>query len=99
MGANYILSLDPTFTQGLVLGQLSVLVLLGLILKYIFLDSTQNPFDTSSYQPRPDNNFNLRSKQDPHDNEGNGQDKDVESAEWFNALLQQVCCMSFHVLC
>jgi maintenance of morphology protein 1 len=91
MGANYIFSLQPTFTQGLVLGQLSVLVLLVLILKYLFLDSTQNPFETSSYQPRLDRN--VPPKTTPvaaQSDESKVQDNDTESAEWFNTLLRQV---------
>ena len=51
MSGNYLFSLTPTFTQGLVLGQLSILVLLMLILKYLFLDSTKYPFETTSYHP------------------------------------------------
>ncbi|RDB28992.1 Maintenance of mitochondrial morphology protein 1 [Hypsizygus marmoreus] len=91
MAGNYIFSLDPTFTQGLVLGQLSVLILLGLVLKYMFLDSTQNPFETSSYQPRAEGD---RTRHDIHyentEAEDGLQDKDKETAEWFNVLLQQV---------
>ncbi|GLB36305.1 putative component of the ERMES MDM complex, which serves as a molecular tether to connect the endoplasmic reticulum and mitochondria [Lyophyllum shimeji] len=91
MGANYIFSLEPTFTQGLVLGQLSVIVLLGLILKYIFLESTHNPFDTSGYQTRADNNFTLRAqKPEVQEAVNERQEGDQESAEWFNTLLRQV---------
>ncbi|KAG6911842.1 hypothetical protein DXG01_000089 [Tephrocybe rancida] len=90
MAANYLFSLEPTFTQGLVLGQLSVIVLLGLILKYIFLESTHNPFQTPSYQARTDNNFTLRAqKPDIQDLETDVKCSDNESAEWFNTLLQQ----------
>ncbi|TFK41015.1 maintenance of mitochondrial morphology protein 1 [Crucibulum laeve] len=91
MPSNYLFSLQPTFTQGLVLGQLSILVLLGLILKYLFLDSTQYPFETSSYHPRVDSDLSLRKRKaesstqpDPIPSE------DAESAQWFNALLRQV---------
>ncbi|KAF8078458.1 maintenance of mitochondrial morphology protein 1 [Lyophyllum atratum] len=91
MGANYIFSFEPTFTQGLMLGQLSVIVLLGLILKYIFLDSTQDPFETSTYQPRADNNFTLRAqKHELQEVTNERQDDDHESAEWLNTLLRQV---------
>ncbi|KAG5644742.1 ERMES complex subunit mmm1 [Asterophora parasitica] len=90
MGTNYIFSLEPTFTQGLVLGQLSVIVLLGLILKYIFLDSTHNPFETSSYQARADNNFTLRAqKSGIHEDQKELRDDHHESADWFNTLLRQ----------
>jgi len=91
MGNDDIVSFRPTFTQGLLLGQLSVLVLLILVLKYLFLDSTQHPFQTSSYQPRGVNTLTLR-------NHGHEPQKLVpdahtglpESTEWLNALLQQV---------
>ncbi|KAF5377503.1 hypothetical protein D9615_005264 [Tricholomella constricta] len=90
MGANYIFSLEPTFTQGLVLGQLSVIVLLGLILKYIFLDTTHNPFETSSYQARADNNFTLRAQKPELQEVKNVLcDDRHEPAEWFNTLSRQ----------
>ncbi|KAF9015316.1 maintenance of mitochondrial morphology protein 1 [Cyathus striatus] len=88
---SYIFSLQPTFTQGLVLGQLSIIVLLGLVLKYLFLDSTQYPFETSSYHPRVESDVLLRKRtvqtiplvdQLP--------DKPGESAEWFNVLFRQI---------
>lgn len=34
-----LFSLTPTFTQGLVLGQLSILLLLAFILRYLFFDA------------------------------------------------------------
>jgi len=91
MGSGYVLSLHPTFTQGLILGQLSVLVLLALILKYLFLESTEFPFETSSYHPRVDSDLSLRSRRVfSHETEGESHDKSSESAEWFTLLLQQV---------
>lgn len=85
MGINYF---QPTFTQGFLLGQLSILILLVLILKYLFLDSTQHPFETSSYQPRPENDFTRRHH--PQNVVAEGHDRHPESTEWLNALLQQV---------
>ncbi|KAF8337588.1 uncharacterized protein EI90DRAFT_3119035 [Cantharellus anzutake] len=35
-----LLSLTPTFTQGFILGQVSVLVFLGYVLRYLFFDTT-----------------------------------------------------------
>ncbi|KAG6832482.1 ERMES complex subunit mmm1 [Tricholoma furcatifolium] len=91
MAVNYLFSLEPTFTQGLVLGQLSVIILLGLILKYIFLDSTPSPCETPSYQARTDTNFTLHVKKpDIPDADAGLQCNDHESAEWFNTLLRQV---------
>lgn len=88
MASNFLFSLEPTFTQGLILGQLSVFLFLSLILKYIFLDSTQTQLETSSYHPRVD--IIRTSGQDPHKDQitpcGHGQ----ERAEWLNGLLQQV---------
>ncbi|KAF8506936.1 maintenance of mitochondrial morphology protein 1 [Russula emetica] len=39
MGSGYIFSLQPTFTQGFILGQFSILALLFVVLKYLFLDT------------------------------------------------------------
>ena len=88
MGSNSVFSFQPTFTQGLLLGQLSVLILLILVLKYLFLDSTQHPFETSSYQPQAGNNLNPRHEPQKVVAEQHG--RLPESTEWLNALLQQV---------
>lgn len=92
MGSNYLLSLQPTFTQGLILGQLSILVLLGLILKYLFLDSTEYPFETSSYHPRLDSDLSLKNRKRiiSRDVENSEKDPAAESADWFNMLSHQV---------
>lgn len=90
MSSNYLFSLQPTFTQGLVLGQLSILVLLGLILKYLFLDSTQHPFETSSYHPRVDNKASLTRNAELSRDQANTSLEGTEPAEWFNTLLRQV---------
>jgi maintenance of mitochondrial morphology protein 1 len=86
--SNYVLSLQPTFTQGLILGQLSVLILLGTILRYLFLDSSKNPFETTSYHPQFDRKAPSR-KQD-EDARSHSSSDEAESLDWFNALLQQV---------
>jgi maintenance of morphology protein 1 len=91
MGNSYVLTLQPTFTQGLILGQLSILVLLGLILKYLFLHSSDLP--TYSYHPRVDSDARLRShkftiRESPEDDAG--LECSAESTEWFNMLLQRV---------
>lgn len=90
MGNNYIFSLQPTFTQGLILGQLSILVLLVLILKYLFLDSTEYPFETSSYHPRVDSDVLLRNRINASQEVKQEVDHGDETAEWFNMLLLQV---------
>jgi maintenance of mitochondrial morphology protein 1 len=90
MGSNYVFTLQPTFTQGLILGQLSILVLLVLILKYLFLDSTE--FPTSSYHPRLDSDTSLRNQKhfSQEAAENNILEWGAESTEWFNMILQQV---------
>ncbi|KAG9222957.1 hypothetical protein PLEOSDRAFT_155315 [Pleurotus ostreatus PC15] len=93
MAGNYVFSLQPTFTQGLILGQLSILVLLILILKYLFLDSTEYRLETSIYHPGVDasNNISLRKSQTKaHPSEGEVPESSPESAEWLNMLLQQI---------
>ena len=89
MGGNYIFSLQPTFTQGLIIGQLSIIVLLGVVLKYLFLDSTQEPFERSSYHPRVDSDLTLQSHHSPSV-KSEVQDNTTESTEWLNVLLRQV---------
>lgn len=93
MGNNYVFSLQPTFTQGLILGQLSILLLLGLILKYLFIDSSESSVEAFSYHPRLDNKtpvgpdyyrFSSRDSEEEVDSKGS------ESADWFNIILQQV---------
>ena len=92
MGGNYIFSLQPTFTQGLIIGQLSILVLLGLVLKYLFLDSTQDPFERSSYHPHVDSDLSLQSQKFHSPSaKSEVQDDSTESTEWLNVLLRQVC--------
>ncbi|KAK2461795.1 hypothetical protein APHAL10511_006258 [Amanita phalloides] len=91
MGGNYVFSLQPTFTQGLIIGQLSILVLVGLILKYLFLDSTQQPFERSSYHPRVDNDLSLQSQKISSPSlKSEVQDDAAESTEWLNVLLRQL---------
>ncbi|KDQ63772.1 hypothetical protein JAAARDRAFT_29813 [Jaapia argillacea MUCL 33604] len=53
MSQNYLFTLQPTFTQGLILGQLSILFLLALILKYLFLESSNDPASSSPTSDYP----------------------------------------------
>ncbi|KAJ3905472.1 maintenance of mitochondrial morphology protein 1 [Lentinula edodes] len=91
MGANYVFSLQPTFTQGFIFGQLSILVLLVFVLKYLFMDSTKYPFETTSYHPRINSDSIMRS-QKPYNqaSDENELNKADESAEWLNLLLHQI---------
>ncbi|KZP12020.1 hypothetical protein FIBSPDRAFT_836725 [Athelia psychrophila] len=92
MGSNYLFSIQPTFTQGLVLGQLSIFFLLALILKYLFID-TSLPHATASkaaYHPGIDTEANRSLHQQRAQAEQRDGQKGAESAEWFNMLLQQI---------
>jgi len=90
---------QPTFTQGFIVGQLSILVLLGMVLKYLFLESSPYPYQTPSYHHQVDNdafilqeNFQACNNAPPHDPDS------YESMEWFNTLLKEVrikSCVSF----
>lgn len=87
MGNNYIFSLTPTFTQGLLLGQLSILLILVLVLKYLFLLPQTDQSETPIFHPfrRPD--ISSRTRTPP---EADTSPKDAESANWFNSLARQV---------
>jgi maintenance of mitochondrial morphology protein 1 len=96
MANGHLFSLQPTFTQGLVIGQLSVLILLVLILKYLFLDSTKSPFETPSYHSRVNGDVSLRNQRAfPPEPEENPSGEDAESMEWFSTLLHQVRAVMF----
>ena len=91
MANAYIFTLQPTFTQGLIIGQFSILFLLVVVLKYLFLDSASDQsYKSSSYQPQI-----LRDEDDgqpPEKLQTNGDGSGgVESADWINILLHQVC--------
>ena len=99
MGNAYVLTLDPTFTQGLIIGQLSILFLLFFILKYLFFDfaTEQNP--NFSYQPRLVINEDDDILDGVRDKPRRGTDIPdslngdipLESTDWLNVVLQQVC--------
>jgi len=78
----HLFSLQPTFTQGLILGQLSILVLLALVLKYLFFVS-----DPSAIYHLPTTIPVPRSSaaRDPPSDESK-----IESTEWLNSLLAQI---------
>lgn len=107
MANAYLFTLQPTFTQGLILGQVSILFLLVVILKYLFLDSVSDqPYKSSSYQPRilrdeRDDGIAADLKQELKTN-GNAYPaatSGVESADWLNILLHQVfACSNRHNL-
>ncbi|CCA77919.1 hypothetical protein PIIN_08742 [Serendipita indica DSM 11827] len=93
----YVVTLQPTFTQGFILGQLSILFLLALVLKYLFLDSSATPAVPPSFAPLSAQERGAKAghvfeeKLDEsvtslplplHDG--------TESAEWFNLILHEV---------
>jgi maintenance of morphology protein 1 len=86
MGSAYMFSLQPTFTQGFILGQFSILALLAVVLKYLF-------FDTEHSQKVP-----VYAERDPPvlqptlpsaRVDENSVQIESESTEWLNALLHQ----------
>ena len=78
----YLLSLQPTFTQGLVIGQLSILFLLALVLKYFFLVSDPS---TAQHLPTTTTIPPSSPKKDVPCEGGS------ESTEWLNVILSEVC--------
>jgi len=97
MGTAYIFTMQPTFTQGLVLGQFSILALLFIILKYLFFVSKKEEAQaTLLYQPKlvytGEGNGSEDSQDDttPESNTERKEADSVESADWLNIVLQQV---------
>jgi maintenance of morphology protein 1 len=91
MGINYLLSFEPTFTQGLILGQLSILFLLTLILRHLFFDSRAGRhLETPTYHPRLEREASAHVKDVLNREEKILPDNGNESAEWFNLILQNV---------
>ncbi|KAJ3516782.1 hypothetical protein NLJ89_g900 [Agrocybe chaxingu] len=91
MSPAFPLFFQPTFTQGLVLGQLSILFLLGAILKYLFFDSSDHPYEATPYHQRVDSDAFLRQRNSqPRKPLPDEQPEGSESTEWFNTLLAQV---------
>lgn len=74
--------LQPTFTQGFVLGQLSVLLLLALVVKYLFLVTDISP---AHHLPT----IATASRLAPTTTAKSYEEKE-ESADWLNAVLADV---------
>lgn len=83
----YLFSLQPTFTQGLVIGQLSIFLLLALVLKYLFLvndPATVQRLPTAAALPvRPSANLKHNTTLREHS---------AESVDWLNIVLRKVRC-------
>jgi maintenance of mitochondrial morphology protein 1 len=106
----YVLTLHPTFTQGFILGQLSILLLLALILKYLFLDSSTEPMASPSAPLAHLANGTRESviKLEPLGSKPLlDQEESVdtpvalpdgkESMEWFNLIIHEVCSFVFMI--
>lgn len=91
MSSGFLIGFKPTFTQGLIIGQLSILILLGMILKYLFLESSQYPHETVAYHQQVNNDaFNPQKSYQTRQTMPEYDPNASESTEWFNTLLQQV---------
>ncbi len=99
MGTAYVLTLEPTFTQGLIIGQFSILFLLFVILKYLFFDFASGPSANFSYQPRLvinevdgilDDSVRDKPRRGTNGSESRSGDIALESTDWLNVVLQQV---------
>ncbi len=96
MSLSLPLFFQPTFTQGFIIGQLSILFLLGAILKYLFFESNQDdPLQAASYHQQVENDTFLR-RRNLHVQKTATEEEppESESSEWLNVLLKQVnaCC-------
>lgn len=89
MSLSFPLFFQPTFTQGLIIGQLSILFLLGAILKYLFFESNhEDAQPTTSYQT--DDGTFLRHRH-IHDQKTaiNEHITEPETTEWLSILMKQ----------
>ncbi|KDQ63775.1 hypothetical protein JAAARDRAFT_189313 [Jaapia argillacea MUCL 33604] len=83
--------LHLTFAQGLILGQISILLLLGLTLKYLFLESSITAFAKFQGNYPFDSCYHNRSTEFKVKYGGLKEEGvEFESAEWFNMLIGQV---------
>lgn len=101
MPATSLLSLQPTFLQGFVVGQISILLLLALILKYLFFESAP-PGSPTVLAPLPAPRFQQRDAQSaaldakPTLPSADAEDsvhsrvEGIESVEWFNLIIREV---------
>ena len=105
MPATSLLSLQPTFLQGFVVGQISILLLLALILKYLFFESAP-PGSPTVLAPLPAPRFQQRDAaqsaaldaKPPPLPPADAADSvhvhsrvaGIESVEWFNLIIREV---------
>lgn len=99
-----VITFHPTFTQGFIFGQLSILILLAFILKYLFLDSSPPPSRSPASLAPLDT---VREYEDTLTDENKAPEQsrkptvsdsfpsasfpeDAESTEWFNLVIHEV---------
>ncbi|KAF8912820.1 maintenance of mitochondrial morphology protein 1 [Gymnopilus junonius] len=88
MSGCFPLSFQPTFAQGLFLGHLTFFFMACLVVRYLFLESSKDPFrchhqvDNDPLLRQP--NLQSRKNMPSYDPETS------ESTEWFNTLLRQI---------
>jgi maintenance of mitochondrial morphology protein 1 len=81
-------SLQPTFTQGFILGQFSILALLAVVLKYLFFD-TEHSKEVPVYAERS-GDPPVWQPTLPATLEGETPLRvELESTEWLNTILHQ----------
>lgn len=98
MGNAHVFTLQPTFTQGLILGQFSILVILFFAFKYLFFVSGKDDLQkTLQYQPRLIHNGDIAMEDEsqagytPESGIERNDGQTAESAVWLNLVLQQAC--------
>ncbi|SRR6266511_1145963 len=98
MSLSFPLFFQPTFTQGLIIGQLSIILFLGAILKYLFFEPGQAELLQNASYGQQDNDTFLRQRNLHAQKETAKEDiPDFETTEWLNALLKQVVSKFSHV--
>ena len=97
MPATSLLSLQPTFLQGFVVGQISILLLLALILKYLFFESAPPgsptvlaPLPSPRSQQRDAQSAPLDASETSAKASVNPLAAGIESVEWFNLIIREV---------
>jgi maintenance of morphology protein 1 len=84
-------SFEPTFTQGLIVGQLSIVILLVLVLRHLFFDSRAGRrLETPTYHPRLAEEEEEKPLKAAAASDAGDALRGAESAVWFNLLLRSV---------
>lgn len=91
-----IFSLTPTFTQGLIIGQVSILLLLALILRYLFLEPavSSRPPSLPALAAAARQQHEISRSTSKEDASEADDPPPAETAEWFNVILQNVSALN-----